>query len=137
MRRLSRIEIVAIIVPVLIWSVALYMLYENYRCDYCPKYPDPELYNLDGECKFYSYDRCIALCEFTNMGKRNLTDINLDIIYDVNQTARHAEELLQPNETIKADLEVPCRDDYFIFIASKEAWILYKQNAELIENVND
>lgn len=131
MRRLSKIEIIAIIVPVVIWSIAGYMLYQNYRCDYCPKYPDPELYNLDGECKFYADDRCLAICEFRNTGRRNLTEVNLDIIYDVNQTVRHTKELVQPNETMKADLEVPCRDNYFVFIDSKEAWILYKQNMEV------
>jgi len=29
-------------------------------------------------------------------------------------------------------LEVPCSDAYFVFIDSKEAWILYKQDTELI-----
>lgn len=134
MRKFSKIEIIAIIMPVLIWSVAIYMLYENYRCDYCPKYPDPELYNLDGECKFYVNDKCIALCEFTNTGNRNLTGINMDIIYDVNQTVSHTEELLQPNKTMKVDLEVPCKDDYFVFIDSREAWILYKQDV-VINNI--
>lgn len=131
MRRLSNIEIIAIIVPVLIWSVALYMLYENYRCEYCPEYPDSKLYNLDGECKFYANDRCLAICGFKNTGSQNLTEINLDIIYDVNQTVRYTEVLLQPNETVKVDLEVPCRDDYFVFIDSKEAWILYKKDSIL------
>ena len=131
MRKLTKIEIIAITVPVLIWAVAIYMLYENYRCDYCPKYPDSKLYSLDGECKFYANDKCIVLCEFKNTGSRYLTEVNLDIIYDVNQTVRHTEELLQPNETMKVDLEVPCRDNYFIFIDSKEAWILYKEEIEV------
>jgi len=131
MRKLTKIEIVAIIVPVVIWSIAGYLLYQNHLYSNYPKYPDPNLYNVDGECRFYTNDKCIALCEFTNMGSRNLTEINLDIIYDINQTARHIEKLLQPNKTMKVNLEVPCRDDYFVFIDSKEAWILYKQNAEI------
>lgn len=134
MRRLTKIEIIAIIVPVVIWSLAGYLLYQNYRCDYCPKYPDSKLYSLDGECKFYANDKCIALCEFRNTGSRNLTGVNLDIIYDVNQTVRYTEKILEPNGTMKVDLEVPCRYDYFVFIDSKEAWILYKLD-ERINNI--
>lgn len=129
MRKLSKIEIIAIVVPVIVWSIAGYLIYQNYRCDYCSKYPDPKLYNLDGECKFYTNNKCVALCEFKNTGSGNLTEVNLDIIYDVNQTVRYTEELLRPNGTMKSNLEVPCRDDYFIFIDSKETWILYKQDS--------